>query len=127
MSQNLLYFPLYRLVHAVASFFGAGVVDSLYALSLGSSALAAAVTYLAARQIRCHRAAAAIGALVLAFAPSIWFFAVAIEVHPPHLLAAACTAWWIARGHRRGTLGESALPYAAMLWLLAGTHPSGIF
>ena len=122
------YLPLYHLLALPARWFGIEeTVPVLLALSIGSGALAAGCVYLAARAQGSRRASALGASALLATTPSIWFFSTSIEVHAPHLLAAAIGALWVARARARGTLGSRAWPIVALLGILGATHPTGAF
>jgi len=96
-------------------------------LSQASSAGAVAATYLAARWARLGRLAGLGGALLLALAPTVWFFATTVEVHALQLLVAALGLAWLARAWRADALGEGVLGAAVFLVLLTAAHPTGAF
>lgn len=117
------YLPL---AHAYARLLETACGDverALLWLSASCTALAVGWTFLAARALGTGRFAAALAAGALATAPGVWFYATCVELHAPHLLAAAGATWWCARA-TRGARDGALVP---ALWFLAlfATHVGG--
>jgi hypothetical protein len=92
-------------------------------LSASSTAVAVGWTHLAARAWGAGSLASALCAGALATAPGVWFYATCVELHAPHLAAAAAVTWWCARALRGGSGG--ALAPALMFLTLFATHAGG--
>jgi hypothetical protein len=120
--HNLLYLPVAHLVAGSLGPLGIGTRGALEILSAGATGLAVALTYAAARVLGIGRVAASSGALVLATAPAVWFYATCVEVHPLQLTAAAGVLLAFVCLAKRGVLGASALPISLAFCLLLGTH-----
>jgi hypothetical protein len=124
--HNLLYLPVAHLAAELLRLFGVGTRTALELLSAGATGLALALAYAAARGLGRGRAASVAGTLVLASAPTVWFYATCVEVHPLALASAAGVTLVLVRAAARGTLGASALPAALAFCVLQGTHVSAV-
>jgi hypothetical protein len=123
--HNLLYLPAGHFLAGSLGPFGLGTRGALEILSAGATGLAVAFTYAAARVLGIARVAACSGALVLATAPAVWFYATCVEVHSLELTASAGVLLALVVLAKRGILGASALPISLAFCLLAATHVSG--
>lgn len=118
---HLLYLPLARAFHAIVQLFADVRIDaSLRAFS--AVGLAAAAPCL----VRFHSAfmgapSNALATLLALFAPSVWFFAGATEIHTLHLAAAAAALAAAARPPRRFARAS----FVAGVLLLEATHLTG--
>jgi len=124
--HNLLYLPTGHLLEALLRPFGTSTRTVLEILSVAATGLALAFTFAAARVQGIGRAAALCGTAVLAAAPTVWFYATCVEVHPLQLAASAGALLWFVRSADRGSLGRSALAPAFFFCILQSTHVSGV-
>lgn len=126
-SHHFLYLPTAALFHRVLEPLGFSVFGAMVALSVVAGGVAVALSHRALAALGEPRLRAALGALLVATCPGVFFFATTVEIHVP-CLALATAAWWSAIAASSDPARTDLLGAArsgVLTALTAGMHATG--